>query len=62
MSFGMESIAAASTGMSFAQVQGNVSVALLKKTMDNTEAQATSLIQDMLKGSAPAQYTFDVWA
>ena len=62
MSFGTQSIAAASTGISFAKVQSEVSVSLLKKTMDSTEAQATSLVQDMLRGVAPAQYNFDVWA
>ena len=62
MSFGTQSIAAASIGMSLAQVQSGVSVSLLKKTMDSTEAQAVSLVQDMLSGVAPAQYSFDVWA
>ena len=62
MSFGIESIAAASMDMSLARVQSDVSVSLVKKTMDNAEAQATSLIQDMLQGVAPPQYTFDVWA
>lgn len=62
MSFGTESIAAASMDMSLARVQSSLSVSLMKKTMDNTEAQATSLIQGMLQGTAPAQYSFDVWA
>lgn len=61
MSFGIDSIVTASMDMSLARVQTEVSTSLMKKTMDNAEAQATSLIQDMLQG-VPSQYTFDVWA
>lgn len=62
MGFGVEGIAAASISNSLAQVQSSVNLSLMKKTMDNTEAQATSLIQDMLQGSVPSQYNFDVMA
>lgn len=63
MSFGIEGLAAASIDWSLAKVQSNYGTALLKKTMDSTEEQATALIQDMLQaGPAPAQYGFDTWA
>ena len=62
MSFGTESIALASMSMSLQQVQSDVSLSLMKKTMDNAEAQATSLIRDMLQAVPPPQYTFDVLA
>lgn len=55
------SVAAASMDWSMAKLQSSYSTALLKKTMDSTEEQAVSLIQDMLP-STPAQYSFDVWA
>lgn len=62
MGFGMEGIAAASVNMSLAKVQNSVSLSLMKKTMDSTEEQATSLINDMLQAVAPPQYSFDVLA
>jgi len=62
MSFGMESIALASIDMSLSRVQNDVSLSLMKKTMDNAEAQATSLISDMLQAVPPSPYTFDVLA
>lgn len=61
MGFAVESIAAASISMSLSQVQRDVSLALMKKSMDNTEAQATSLVQDMLQ-AIPSPYSFDVYA
>ncbi len=41
------SVAATSIENSLAQVQQDVSISLLKKTMDSQESQATQLIQQM---------------
>ena len=50
-------------GMQTAQIQGAYSTALMKRTMDDAESQAISLIQDMVASvPAPAQYAFDVYA
>ena len=49
--------------MQTAQIQSAYSTALMKRTMDDTESQAISLIQDMVACiPAPAQYAFDVYA
>ena len=49
--------------MQTAQIQSAYSTALMKRTMDDTESQAISLIQDMVASiPAPAQYAFDVYA
>ena len=45
------------------QMQSYYSNALMKRTMDDMESQALSLINDMVAAvPAPAQYNFDVWA
>ena len=50
-------------GMQTAQIQSAYSTSLMKKTMDDAESQALSLIQDMVDSvPAPAQYAFDVRA
>ena len=50
-------------GMQTAQIQGAYSTALMKRSMEDAESQALSLINDMVaSGPAPAQYSFDVWA
>ena len=50
-------------GMQTAQIQSAYSTALMKRTMDDAESQALSLINDMVASvPAPAQYTFDVRA
>lgn len=50
-------------GMQMAQMQSLYSNALLKRSMDDTESQALSLINDMVAAvPAPTQYNFDVWA
>lgn len=62
MSFGMEAIAMASTEMSMNRLQTDVTLSLAKKTMDNAEAQAVSLINDMLQAVPPSPYTIDILA
>lgn len=47
------SIAAASVSMSQAKVQTSVDIALMKKSMDQQEEMAATLIQDMMS-SIPA--------
>lgn len=50
-------------GMQTAQLQGAYSTALMKRSMDDAESQALSLINDMVNAvPAPAQYSFDVYA
>ena len=50
-------------GMQNAQIQGAYSTALMKRSMEDAESQALSLINDMVASvPAPAQYTFDVRA
>ena len=50
-------------GMQTAQIQIAYSTALMKRSMDDAESQAISLINDMVASvPAPAQYTFDVRA
>lgn len=50
-------------GMQTAQIRSAYSIALMKRTMDDAESQAISLIQDMVTSvPAPAQYAFDVRA
>jgi len=50
-------------GMQAAQLQTNYSYGLMKRSMDDMESQALSLINDMMSAvPAPAQYNFDVWA
>lgn len=50
-------------GMQTAQIQSAYSTALMKRTMDDAESQAVSLINDMIAFvPAPAQYSFDVRA
>ena len=50
-------------GMQTAQIQSAYSTSLMKRTMDDVESQAISLIQDMVASvPAPAQYAFDVRA
>ena len=50
-------------GMQTAQLQGAYSTALMKRSMDDVESQALSLINDMVNAvPAPAQYSFDVYA
>ena len=50
-------------GMQTAQIQSAYSTALMKRSMDDAESQAISLINDMVASvPAPAQYTFDVRA
>lgn len=50
-------------GMQMAQMQSLYSNALLKRSMDDAENQALSLISDMMEAvPAPAQYNFDTWA
>ena len=50
-------------GMQTAQIQSAYSTSLMKRTMDDAESQAISLIQDMVNCvPAPAQYAFDVYA
>ena len=50
-------------GMQTAQLQGAYSTALLKRSMDDAESQAISLISDMIASvPAPSPYTFDVRA
>lgn len=48
-------------GMQTAQIQGAYSTALLKRSMDDTESQAISLINDMVASvPEPSPYNFDV--
>ena len=50
-------------GMQTAQIQGAYSTALMKRTIDDTESQALSLINEMVASvPAPPQYNFDVRA
>lgn len=50
-------------GMRTAQLQSAYSTALMKRSMDDAESQALSLIEDMVASvSVPTQYTFDVRA
>lgn len=50
-------------GMQTAQLQGAYSTALMKRSMDDMESQAMSLINEMMNAvPAPAQYSFDVYA
>lgn len=50
-------------GMQTAQLQGAYSTALMKRSMDDAESQAISLINEMMNAvPAPAQYSFDVYA
>ena len=50
-------------GMQTAQLQGAYSTALMKRSMDDAESQAISLINEMISSvPAPAQYSFDVYA
>lgn len=50
-------------GMQTAQLQGAYSTALMKRSMDDAESQAMSLINEMMEAvPAPAQYSFDVYA
>ncbi|MCI8304513.1 MAG: hypothetical protein HFF52_07785 [Lawsonibacter sp.] len=50
-------------GMQMAQLQTNYSYGLLKRSMNDAESQALSLINDMVAAvPAPAQYGFDVLA
>lgn len=61
----MESIAAASMSMSQLRLAAAYDTAIMKKTMDNMESQAESLINDMLAAvppPPPSQYGFDVYA
>ena len=58
----MESIAAASMSMSQMQMANAYDMAILKKSMESMEAQAETLINDMLAAvPAPSQYGFDVY-
>ena len=58
----MESIAAASMSMSQMEFANAYDMAILKKSMESMEAQAETLINDMLAGvPAPSQYGFDVY-
>ena len=50
-------------GMQTAQIQSAYSTALMKRSMDDAESQALSLINDMVASiPQPPQYTFDVRA
>ena len=58
----MESIAAASMSMSQMEFANAYDMAILKKSMESMEAQAETLITDMLAAvPAPSQYGFDVY-
>ena len=58
----MESIAAASMSMSQMEFANAYDMAILKKSMESMEAQAETLINDMLPAvPAPSQYGFDVY-
>ena len=58
----MESIAAASMGMSQMQFQTAYDTAMVKKSMESMESQAETLINEMLAAvPAPSQYGFDVY-
>ena len=58
----MESIAAASMSMSQMECANAYDMAILKKSMESMEAQAETLINDMLAAvPAPSQYGFDVY-
>ena len=58
----MESIAAASMSMSQMEFANAYDMAILKKSMESMEAQAETLINDMLTAvPAPSQYGFDVY-
>ena len=58
----MESIAAASMSMSQMEFANAYDMAILKKSMESMEAQAETLINDMLAAvPAPSQYGFDVY-
>ena len=60
---GVTAVVEAVMGMQTAQIQSAYSTALMKRTMDDAESQALSLINDMVASvPAPAQYTFDVRA
>lgn len=50
-------------GMQNFELQSAYSTALMKRSMTDAESQALSLINDMVNAmSAPAQYSFDVYA
>lgn len=50
-------------GMQTAQLQSAYSTALMKRSMDDVESHAISLIDKMIESvPAPSQYSFDVWA
>lgn len=58
----MESIAAASMSMSQMEFANAYDMAIQKKSMESMEAQAETLINDMLAAvPAPSQYGFDVY-
>ena len=58
----MESIAAASMSMSQMEFANAYDMAILKKSRESMEAQAETLINDMLAAvPAPSQYGFDVY-
>ena len=58
----MESIAAASMSMSQMEFANAYDMEILKKSMESMEAQAETLINDMLAAvPAPSQYGFDVY-
>ena len=58
----MESIAPASMSMSQMEFANAYDMAILKKSMESMEAQAETLINDMLAAvPAPSQYGFDVY-
>lgn len=61
----MNSIASASMGMSQAQLENAYGTSLMKRSMNDQEQQAETLINDMLAGvpvNVPSQYSFDVYA
>lgn len=56
-------IAAFSISSNQSQVQTNLNIGLMKDSMENSEQQATQLLNKMMPTSAaPAQYGFDTYA
>lgn len=62
MGFGVDGIVSASMSMAQARLESAYSTGLLKKSMDDMESQAMSLINDMMGAvPPPSQYHFDVY-
>ncbi|MDE6880751.1 MAG: YjfB family protein [Oscillospiraceae bacterium] len=62
MGFGVDGIVSASMSMSQERLEMAYGTAMMKKSMDNMESQAMSLINDMMGAvPPPSEYNFDVY-